>query len=67
MRTGTLFCLQTLGETATDNKSVHFFPTRKGQVSFFSRIQTSVTVILGGIAVLLLVEIKDSPDYFLFL
>lgn len=60
-------CLQALGN-AVDNNSVHFFLRGKerdlSQVSFFNRIQTSVAVILGGSAVLLLAEMKVSPDYF---
>lgn len=60
----TFFFLEALGETAIYKKSA-FFPMWKGQASFFNRIQTLVTGILGGSAVLLLAEMKVSPDYFI--
>lgn len=58
------FFLETLGEMAADGSHGHFFPHETDRFHFPTDICHSNR---EEIAVLLVVEMKDSRDYFIFL
>lgn len=57
------FLLAALGETAADGSNGHFFLHEIDSLHFPKHLSQQ----REEIAVLLVVEMKDSPDYFIFL